>query len=191
MNYLAHILLSGDEPEIKIGGLLGDFVKGPLRGQYPHRIEQGIALHRAIDSWFDQQSQVIAARARFEPPLRRFAGIIVDICYDHLLAKNWQQHHPQPLNRFSGDFYQLLRDHYHLLPQRAQRFTDHAPGIGLLENYAHRHTVGLTLSRIEQRFRRPVDLSAASVQLEHQWPQLQREFDQLFPRARAFAEQHR
>lgn len=96
MNYLAHIYLSGDHPEVMIGGLLGDFVKGPLRGQLPRAIEEGIELHRKIDVFTDSLPEVKQAVVRIEPPYRRFGGILIDICYDHFLAANWSEFHPNP-----------------------------------------------------------------------------------------------
>ena len=187
MNYLAHIYLSGNDPQIRVGGLLGDFVKGPLRGELPRHIELGISLHRAIDSWFDRQPEVINARRRFVAPHRRFAGITIDLCYDHLLARHWQRFHHQPLSQFSGDFYRQLQDHYQQLPPRAQRFADHAPRIKLLEGYAADHAIEQALERISLRLSRPVDLTQAMPQVEQQLPLLAEEFEQLLPRAQQFA----
>ncbi|MDM3870436.1 ACP phosphodiesterase [Porticoccus sp. W117] len=191
MNYLAHILLSGSDPEIKIGGLLGDFVKGPLQGELPRRIEQGIALHRAIDSWFDHQPEFIAARARFTTPFRRFAGIAIDLSYDHLLARRWQHHHHQPLAHFCGEFYEQLRSYYAQLPRRAQKFADHAPRIELLESYAASGAIEQALARISLRFRRPVDLTEGMPQIERQLAAMETEFQQLWPRAEQFASEKR
>ena len=86
MNYLAHILLSGDNLDTQVGGLLGDFVKGPLQGQYPESVEEGIFLHRQLDAFTDAQPEVRNLIRTFSTQWRRFAGIIIDIVFDHLLA---------------------------------------------------------------------------------------------------------
>ena len=192
MNYLAHIYLSGDDPEIRVGGLLGDFVKGPLnrgslKNHYPQRIEQGIALHRAIDSWFDQQSHIISARARFQPPFRRFAGIIIDICYDHLLARRWQHFHHQSLERYASEFYGQLQQHYCQLPDNAKRFADNAPRVKLLESYTQTDAIATALERISHRFQRPTPLTQAMPEVERELPLLMDEFEQLFPQLQRFA----
>ena len=187
VNYLAHIYLSGDDPQTMIGGLLGDFVKGPLAGRYPTGIERGIALHRAIDAWFDQQPQIARARSRFQPPFRRFAGVIVDICYDHLLARRWAQYHPQPLDHFAGDFYRHLQRYYHQLPDNARRFADNAPRVRLLESYSQPGAVAIALERISRRLRRPVPLAQAAPQVTRDMPLLDSEFGELFPQLRNYA----
>lgn len=187
MNYLAHLFLSGDEPQAMIGGLLGDFVKGPLRGEYPTEIERGIALHRAIDAWVDDQPEMLVAIQRFHPPFRRFGGVIVDVCYDHLLATRWSDHHPLPLGNYAEAFYRQLQHHYNLLPERAQRFADTAPKHRLLENYANAGAIELALNRISRRLKRPVNLAGAMPSINQYWPNLEREFEALFPRLCHFA----
>ncbi|WIO74415.1 ACP phosphodiesterase [Porticoccaceae bacterium LTM1] len=188
MNYLAHLFLSGDEPQVMIGGLLGDFVKGPLRGEYPTDIERGIALHRYIDAWVDDQPEMLAAVQRFHPPFRRFGGVIVDICYDHLLAKRWSDFHAEALGNYAKAFYSQLQQHYNLLPDRAQRFADTAPVHRLLEGYANEGAIELALNRISRRLKRPVNLAGAMPSIHQHWPALEREFETLFPRLCVFAD---
>lgn len=83
MNYLAHLYLAKDSTETMIGGILGDFVKGGAKDQYPHKIKKGIELHRKIDSYTDSHPRTRASRRLYRSPWRRFAGIIVDLCNDH------------------------------------------------------------------------------------------------------------
>lgn len=187
MNYLAHLLLSGDQPQHQIGGLLGDFVKGPLKGELPTAVEQGIRLHRSIDVWVDQQPEVLAAQARFEPPFRRYAGIVLDITYDHLLARQWSRHHNTSLEQFASDFYHELQANYQWLPARAQRFADNAPAVGLLESYQHIDAITTALQRISLRLRKPFPLEQAWPILERDLSLLDNEFEAFFPRLSQFA----
>lgn len=159
MNYLAHILLSGPDPNVQIGGLLGDFIKGPLSGQYPARVEQGIALHRKLDAYMDQLPEINALLQLFPRPWRRYGGIVIDMSFDHLLASQWKQFHPQDLSAFCHYFYRHLASHRQWLPARAQHFCDRAPIIGWLESYAHAETIPTALGRIGERFRKPVPLA--------------------------------
>ena len=88
MNFLAHILLSGSRSDMQIGGFLGDFVKGPLRGEFPPEIEAGIQLHRSIDAHTDSLPALQALRALLPLEWRRYNGILSDVLYDHFLARH-------------------------------------------------------------------------------------------------------
>ena len=92
MNYLAHLYLAKDSTESMIGGILGDFVKGSGKEQYPDKIKKGIELHRKIDSYTDSHPMTQASRRLYRPPWRRFAGVIVDLCCDHFLYRHWLAH---------------------------------------------------------------------------------------------------
>ena len=191
MNYLAHIYLSGDHPEEMIGGLLGDFVKGPLRGQLPPAIEKGIALHRKIDVFTDSLPEVKHAVARIKPPYRRFGGILIDICYDHFLAANWSEYHPQPLEDYCQNFYQILSEHRHHLPPAAKQFSTLAPKVQWLESYAQMEKIEYILERVGLRFRTTVPLNKAFPQLVRDYRLLHQEFSLIFPKLITFAEKQR
>lgn len=191
MNYLAHLYLSGENPQRMVGGLLGDFIKGQLKGELPSNIESGIQLHRQIDVFTDRQPEVQSAIERFLPPYRRFAGILLDLCYDHLLAANWSQYHNQELDVFCQDFYRTLTSYHNILPAGAKRFCEVAPRVNWLQNYARFAELEIMLERIGQRFRNPVPLHEAFPLLEQQYPLLEQEFHQLFPRLIEFSVKQR
>lgn len=176
MNFLAHILLSGSEPDIQVGGLLGDFIKGPLKGQYPTQVEQGIRLHRHLDAHMDELADMHDLLALFPKPWRRYAGIIIDITFDHFLARDWQNFHQQDLNNFCQTFYAHLKTHRDWLPENARYFCDRAPLIGWLENYTDADIIPDVLNKVGGRFRKPMPLADA-------WPiilQHQSDFEQGF-----------
>lgn len=191
MNYLAHIYLSGNHPEIMVGGLLGDFVKGPLRGERPAAVETGIALHRKIDVFTDSLPEVKLAISRIEPPYRRFGGILIDICYDHFLAANWTTYHPNPLSDYCQDFYALLSEFEPHLPPGAKRFSDVAAEVQWLESYADMNKLEYILKRVGLRFKTPVPLDNAFPQLLRDYQRLHQEFTQVFPKVIAFAQRQR
>ncbi|TEL14247.1 DUF479 domain-containing protein [Pseudomonas aeruginosa] len=87
MNYLAHLHLGGPQPAQLLGSLYGDFVKGRLQGQWPDEIERAIQLHRRIDAFTDSHPLVHAAKRRFPLERRRFAGVLLDVFFDHCLAR--------------------------------------------------------------------------------------------------------
>ncbi len=161
MNYLAHILLSGDDPDMQVGGLLGDFVKGPLRGDYPVGVENGIQLHRSLDNYADNLPEISGLFPRFPAPWRRYAGIVIDVCFDHLLARNWRQYHDQPLDDYCTDFYRHLQTCQPWLPDGARAFSIRAPQIGWLQRYAEPDVLPGVLRQVGGRFRKPVPLEQA------------------------------
>ena len=158
MNFLAHLLLSGSDLDIQVGGLLGDFVKGPLQGNYPEKVEQGIRLHRHVDTLTARLPEMTQLYTLFESPWRRYAGIVVDVAFDHLLAQRWQHYHTLPLAEFCTDFYRHLAIHRQWLPERAQQFCDRAPQVRWLESYADPDIMVTILNRVGDRFKRPVPL---------------------------------
>lgn len=194
MNYLAHLLLSGEDPHMMLGGVLGDFVKGPLplkglagSSPWPDAVEQGILLHRRIDAYCDQHPVVRQSIIRLGPDLRRVGGIAIDLCYDHFLACRWSDFHPLPLSTYADRVYQLLNRHSPLLPPAAQRFSERAQQHRLLESYRQFNNLELALSRIATRFSRPTPLAASFPRLQADYQLLSDDFDRAFPELLEFA----
>ena len=121
MNYLAHILLAGDDPEAQLGGLLGDFTKPGLDSSFGSTIAREIRIHRLIDKFTDSHAIVLDAKSKFRPGTRRFAGIILDILYDHFLASAWSQHSSEDMGIFIHRFYAFLLESRAMLPERLQQ----------------------------------------------------------------------
>ena len=102
MNFLAHLYLSGDNEQIIVGNFIGDFVKGRNALQtFDPTIALGIELHRAIDQFTDTHPVVRSSKDRLRPKYRHYAGVIVDIFYDHFLARKWNDYHKTPLPEFA------------------------------------------------------------------------------------------
>jgi len=182
VNYLAHILLSGDDLDSQVGGLLGDFVKGPLRGQYPETVEKGIALHRSLDVYTDAQPEVQHLIRTFSPQWRRFAGIILDIAFDHVLATRWQEYHALSLEHFCQRFYRHLNTCQAWLPARAQHFNQRAADIHWLQSYADQAMMPKILNRVGERLRRPLPLGDAWPEIVDRQPEVEQVFSVVMPR---------
>ena len=120
MNFLAHALLAGDEPADRIGGLLGDFVKGPLPAGLPPAFADGVALHSAIDSYAETHPAFVRSRQRISAARRRVGGVLVDIFYDHLLARDWAQHGEGTLAQYTALIYGSLEGFTDELPPAAR-----------------------------------------------------------------------
>ena len=191
MNYLAHLLLSGPDRDIQVGGLLGDFVKGPLRQELPTAIEFGISLHRKIDVITDLHPQFVAAAGVLSPPWRRYRGILLDIYFDHLLATRWNEFHSQPLADYCQDFYRHLAIHHSSLPPRARHFCEVAPKVQWLESYAINDVMPTVCNNVGKRLRHPIPLGDVWPDLEKEREFLNQSFDGLMKELLDFAENYR
>jgi acyl carrier protein phosphodiesterase len=116
LNFLAHALLAGDDPALIVGGVIGDWIKGPLPGILPDDLARGVALHRAIDSFAELQPAFSRSRSRISGNRRRYAGVLVDVFYDHLLAKKWNTLHHRPLDEYCDAVYQLIKARLNEMP---------------------------------------------------------------------------
>ncbi|WP_105102480.1 ACP phosphodiesterase [Microbulbifer pacificus] len=194
MNYLAHLLLSGPDPDWQLGGLLGDFVKGPLKGERPQAIEDGIRLHRRIDLLSDQHPAYLSALARLGPRWRRLGGIALDIFFDHLLAVSWQQWTPIPLETFVDTCWSNFHQRRQWIPENAWAFIQRAEQFTLLPGYRDVDVIQRTLERVGQRLRRPQPLADMLPLLQTDRVSLAREFNALFAdltqQATLFRQQH-
>ena len=160
MNFLAHALLAGASEPDRIGGLMGDFIKGPLPCGLPPDLASGVALHRAIDSFADRHPAFAASRARISATRRRVSGVLVDLFYDHLLARDWPCHAPGQLADFSAELYRSLQNHAAYLPEKAQEVADRMRTQDWLSSYQNVAAVGCAIDRMAiHRIRRATPLA--------------------------------
>jgi acyl carrier protein phosphodiesterase len=136
MNYLAHLYLSGESEKVIVGNFIGDYVKGKKYLDYPEEIAQGILLHRQIDSFTDKHIQTKKAKEYFRDEFGLYSGIIVDLFYDHFLAKNWNDYSTILLRTFSKQTHAILLSNYKYLPSRVQAFLPFLIQNKRLESYA-------------------------------------------------------
>jgi len=155
MNFLAHAFLAGVVPHLVVGGVIGDWIKGPLPAGLPDDLALGVALHRAIDGFAETHPGFCASRARMTPARRRYAGVLVDIFYDHLLARDWQRHHGEPLERFCARVYRTIGDRRDDIPAAAHGALDLMAGEDWLSSYRHLAGVADVLARMARRARQP------------------------------------
>lgn len=122
MNFLAHAYLSGEDPLIQIGNFLGDFVKGSDYLKYPEKIKKGIMMHRSIDAFTDQHPIVKLGKARFDEKYHRYSGVLMDLLYDHFLAKDWYNFHRLPLHDYVNVIHNNLLNHFDIYPERLKSY---------------------------------------------------------------------
>jgi acyl carrier protein phosphodiesterase len=189
MNYLAHLHLGGQRPGQLLGSLYGDFVKGRLQGQFVPDVEAGIRLHRSIDIYTDSHPLVGAALSRFSLTRRRYAGIVLDVFFDHCLARDWAQYADRPLALFTRDVYRVLASEPQL-PGRLAQIAPHMAAHDWLGSYQDFDVLEQVLRGIARRLSRPEELAAAMGELERLYQPLSEDFRAFYPQLQAFAAQH-
>jgi len=188
MNHLAHALLSGDDEQWQLGGMLGDFLHGrPEAMTLPGPVVEGLRLHRAIDVYTDAHPEVLAAKALLPPPYRRYAGIMLDMWFDHCLARDFPRWSAQPLADYSAALRALLHRHDAWLPPELRRFRNYMDAHDLPAGYADRATLGEALAGIGQRLSRANPLGSALPVLVCHDALLQPHFEAFFPQLQEFA----
>ncbi|MCO5784971.1 hypothetical protein DHB74_01220 [Pseudomonas sp. G11-1] len=190
MNFLAHLRLGPDDPQQALGGLLGDFVKGPVAAMaLPDRVRQGIWLHRRIDAFTDRHPLVLRSKARVSGERRRYAGIMVDMFYDHLLARHWAQFADQSLAMFTTRMYQqAVLAQQALMPERARIVLVRMAEQDWLGSYAELQNLHQALDNMARRLRPENRLPGAVSELERDYSDFEADFLEFMPEVIAFAD---
>jgi len=190
MNYLAHLYLSEPHEEAWLGSLMGDFVKGPLDDRYGSEITRAIAMHRKIDVFTDAHPVVLQSKSRMSAERRRYAGIMVDVFYDHFLAKHWQDFHDEPLAEFTGRVYRVLKRYHTVLPERLQRMAPMMMQWDLLGSYADIGSIYTALNWMGQRLKRENRLMNSADELVGNYASLEADFRAFLPDVLRYARGH-
>lgn len=180
MNYLAHIYLSGEDPEVILGNFMADGIKGKKYLKYPPKIQKGILLHRFIDSYTDAHPTFKKSTKRLHENYGHYSGVIVDILYDHFLAHNWDEFSEVPLEQFTLNFYELLNDNYAMLPSRIQKMMPYMIADNWLLSYASIKGIGRILYQMNQRTKNRSKMNFAILELETYYEEFEAEFRSFF-----------
>ena len=191
MNYLAHLYLTDQNDDGWLGALLGDFVKGPLDDRYGEAIRRAIVLHRNIDTFTDAHPAVLRSKARVSTERRRYAGIMVDMFYDHLLAKHWRTFDDRHLPEFTARIYALLMQRHSTLPERLQRAAPSMARTDWLGSYAQVDSIRTALDNMGRRLTRENRLLDSADELESHYAGFEADFRAFMPDVRAFASERR
>lgn len=188
MNHLAHAILAGtDDPDFALGSAMGDFVHGRPDPAWPIAQRAGLRFHRAIDHYTDAHAEVAAARALFRPPMRRYAGIALDVWFDHLLVHTWNRHFDEPLPAFSHRWLALLDAHTAELPQQLRTFLHWMHAHDLPSAYGDETTLDVVFHAMATRLSRPSPLGDALPALRDHADAVSRHFDAFFPDLASYA----
>lgn len=181
MNWLAHLYLSEPEPEFWIGNLLPDFLSIGELVQFSPGVQRGIAQHRKIDLFTDAHPIVRDCINRMQPPNRRFGGVLLDIFFDHFLARNWGLYSSRSLPDFANEVYASFSKISESLPSRVASNLQRIQAHDLLCSYQEISGVSLALQRIALRLKRPMELEKSISILEQNYDDYASCFRNFFP----------
>lgn len=151
MNYLAHAYLAFHNPQLTVGNMIADFIKGHQWQQYEEGIQRGIQMHRAIDTFTDQHPATLAAREYFQPSCGRYSAVFIDIVYDHFLATDKTIFSETSLADFVQQVYKILQANHSILPPAFQQMFEYMQAQNWLYNYRKKEGMYKSFSGIVRR----------------------------------------
>jgi acyl carrier protein phosphodiesterase len=180
MNFLAHIYLSGDNDLIKIGNFMADGIRGKHFESYPLEIQKGIILHRAIDTFTDANPIFRQSTKKLHENYHHYAGVIVDVFYDHFLAKNWTKYSDEKLDDFVERFYQSLQDNTALLSERTKGMMPYMIKQNWLVSYQTIEGINQILTQMDYRTKNESKMRFATNELSEFYSEFETEFTDFF-----------
>ncbi len=190
MNYLAHIYLSGDNDALKIGNFISDFIRGNKYKNYPEAIQKGILLHRKIDSFTDENAIVRKSKRRLHERYKHYDGIIIDIIFDHFLAKNWQQFSEVSLLDYETHFLELLKNNFEILPVKVQQIFPYMKEQKWLSSYATLEGIEKVLKGVNKRTNGKSKMDRAITDLKTLYVEFEQDFTLFFIELQAFVKEN-
>lgn len=180
MNFLAHLYLSKDNTEIMIGNLIADHIKANKFSHYPEKIQQGIFLHRKIDTFTDTHSIVKKSKRRLHERYGHYDGVIIDVFYDYFLAKNWPRYSQIPLAIYAKGVYQLLSKNKDILPLKTQEILPSLIKYDWLYNYQFLEGIQKVLTGLNRRTKGRSKMDLALEDLQSNYNELETDFFTFF-----------
>ena len=180
MNFLAHLLLSGDNPEIQFGNFVGDAIKGKQYLTLPINIQKGVLLHRKIDTFTDQNTLIKDCKKKLSDELGHYRGVITDVIFDHFLTLKWANYHKKNLTDFIEDFENTYQQYKKYLPLSTSDFYDRFLAFRFLYDYDTFEGIERTLKGLEKRVKTDIPLSKAVIDLKGNYLYFETSFVDFF-----------
>lgn len=184
MNFLAHIYLSGNNDLLKIGNFMADSVRGNNYLDYPDELRKGILLHRYIDTFTDAHPIYRKSKHRLHDKYGHYSGVIMDIAYDHFLAKNWSVYSDEKLEDYAENFYNLLRENYIVLTEKTKGMIPYMIARNWLVSYASIAGLEMILFQMDHRTKNRVNMHESIVEIQQFYTEFEEEFTLFFEELR-------
>ncbi len=189
MNYLAHIYLSFGNDQLAIGNFIADGIRGNKFHKYPEPVRKGIWLHRAIDTFTDSHPTTRRSSKRLHERYSHYSRVIVDIYYDHFLARDWHEYSNVPLVDFAEEFYGLLQENFNWLPRNIQRLIPYMVGDNWLVSYGSMEGIERVLQGMNRRTGNKSGMDQAIEDLDWHYEAFREDFHSLFRELIIFSRQ--
>jgi acyl carrier protein phosphodiesterase len=181
MNFLAHLFLSCEREDLMVGNFIADFIRNKDVNKFSPGIQEGVYLHRKIDTYTDTHPIVLQGVRRLYPYHHKYAPVVIDVFYDFLLAHNWERYSEDNLDGFCKRVYRSLGNNSELMPEKLKRRLDHMVADDWLMGYTTYEGLQYAFFRMEQRASKPSHLHGAVESLQRDFEDLNREFNIFFP----------
>jgi len=158
MNYLAHAFLSNNQEELLVGNFIADHLRGNALSIYSDKIQKGIRLHREIDTFTDSHPRFRESKRLFYEGFEKYSGILIDIYFDHLLAKNFKVYSPMPLAEFSANVYKVYSKFQREIPKSGLGFLDYVIKNNIYTEYGRLEGIERVLYHLSHRIKHTVRL---------------------------------
>lgn len=189
MNYLAHSFLSFQNTDLIIGNFIADSIQGNRFDGLTEGIIKGISLHRKIDTYTDAHPVFLTSKHRFSKDFDKYSGVLMDIIYDHYLAKNFEHYSSLSLQNHADGIYDILKNNYDFLPEHAKRFYGYMTERNILFHYSSIEGIQTVLTHLSNRIRNRFELQLAIPILEANYQEIEEEFFIFFKDLQAFCKE--
>lgn len=186
MNYLAHVALSQNDPELILGNMLGDFVPLSRINSYPPRVSLGIKLHKAIDRFTDSHPVFLRSKSHIRDDYRILKGVMVDIFYDHFLAVKWENYYQESLPAACQNFYAVFCSNLSLVPEKLQKMLPRLVSENWFVSYGTLEGINWVLNGLSGRLSRPNLLGRGIGELKEHYQKFSEDFDKFYPELQSF-----
>ena len=181
MNFLAHLFLSFNDPDIMVGNFIADMIKNKDVPTYSEGVQKGITLHRKIDTYTDGHPVVKKGTKLLQPYHRKYSPVIVDIFYDYLLSKNWEKYSEESLDEFANRTYKILRSRMDEMPPNLKKRLPSMIAHDWLQGYSKEQGLRYTFERLKSRLSQPEQLEDVVENLFKHEKSLNEGFNIFFP----------
>jgi acyl carrier protein phosphodiesterase len=189
MNFLAHLYLSQNDTNIMIGNFIADHIRGNNYEGFSKEIQQGIFLHREIDTFTDAHKIVRKSKRRLHERYGHYDGVIIDIFYDYFLAKNWDNYSAIPLDIYTGSINKLFNEISAELPVKSQQFIKYMIEFNILFNYQFEDGIEKVLNGMNHRTKGKSQMNLAIEDLKKLTKEFEEDFSLFFEDLRNFSNQ--
>lgn len=181
MNFLAHFYLSGNDTGLLLGNFLADSIKGKKYLDYTPKIQRGILMHRFIDHFTDTHAVTERTKQQLRPRFHHYAPVVVDVFYDHFLAKNWKQYSTTPLHEYAQQVYAKLDAESAVFPEKSKHFLKYMRLNDWLTVYASVEGIGGVMKGMSRRTPFESGMEHGAAALREHYAHYERDFNEFFP----------